>query len=121
MESPRWFDRSLPQTLQIATILLYMNAVFTILFSSKTPLILLPAVAEAVGAYGMANSKKWGYILAVVGAIFPVLILLFYVIAYRINLISLILAEPLTIMFEAALIALLLHPQSREHQKLWFH
>lgn len=121
MESPRWFDRSLPQTLQIATILLYMNAVFTILFASKTPLILIPAIAEAAGAYGMANSKKWGYILAVAGAVFPLLILIFYVVAYRINLFSLIFAEPLTLMFEIALVALLLHPQSREHQKIWFH
>jgi hypothetical protein len=121
MESPRWFDRSLPQTLQIATILLYMNAILTILFAPKTPLILLPAIAEAAGAYGIANSKKWGYVLAVAGAVFPLVILVYFVIAYQINIISLIFSSPLTIMFEVALVALLVHPQSREHQKIWFH
>lgn len=121
MESPRWFDRSLPQTLQIATILLYMNSALTILFSSKTPLILLPAVAEAVGAYGMANSKRWGYILAVVGAAFPLALMLLDIATFGASFLSVIFASPLTIMFEVALLALLLHPQSRTHQKIWFH
>lgn len=121
MESPRWFDRSLPQTLQIATMLLYMNAALTILFSSKAPIVLLPAVAEAVGAYGIANAKRWGYILAVAGALFPLLLLVIDIFTFGTSLFSLILASPLTLMFEIALAALLLHPMSREHQKIWFH
>ncbi|NNN19495.1 MAG: hypothetical protein HKL84_06520 [Acidimicrobiaceae bacterium] len=121
MDSPRWFDRSLPQTLQIATLLLYMNGVVTVLFSAFAPFILLPAVAELVGAYGISNSKRWGYITAVVGAIFPLLILLIDAVSFRISIFSIIFSSPLTLIFEIALVALLLHPQSREHQKIWFH
>ncbi|MDA8080571.1 MAG: hypothetical protein M0Z96_03015 [Actinomycetota bacterium] len=121
MESPRWFDRSLPQTLQIATLLLYMNALLTILFSPGSPLILLPAIAEAVGAYGIANSKRWGYITAVVGAVFPLMLLLIDAGTFGISIFSIIFSSPLTLIFEIALVALLLHPQSREHQKIWFH
>lgn len=121
MESPRWFDKSLPQTLQIATLLLYMNAVFTILFAPRVPLILLPAVAEAVGAYGISNSKRWGYILAVVGAVFPLLLVLVQTLSAGAGLLAVIFSNPLTLMFEIALVALLLHPQSRDYQKIWFH
>lgn len=121
MESPRWFDRSLPQTLQVATMLLYFNAALTILFSPHTPILLIPAVAEAVGAYGMANSKRWGYIIAVAGAIFPLVLLLIEVLTFGASLLAVLFGNALTLMFEIALVALLLHPQSREHQKIWFH
>ncbi|MDA8271787.1 MAG: hypothetical protein M0Z39_10405 [Actinomycetota bacterium] len=121
MDSPRWFDRSLPQTLQIATLLLYMNAILTILFSPASPFVLLPAVAEAVGAFGIANAKRWGYILAVIGAAIPLLLLLIEAASFGTSFLSLIFSSPLTLIFEIALLALLLHPQSREHQKIWFH
>lgn len=121
MDSPKWFDRSLPQTLQIATILLYMNAILTILFSPGSPLLLLPAAAEAVGAFGIANAKRWGYIMAVAGAAFPLALLLIDAASFGVSFLSLIFSSPLTLIFEIALLALLLHPQSREHQKIWFH
>ena len=120
MDSPRWFDRSLPQTLQIATLLLYMNGIVTLLFSSFAPLVFLPAAAELVGAYGISNSKRWGYITAVVGAVFPLLILAIYAVSLQISIFKLIFASPLTLVFEIALVALLLHPQSRQHQNIWF-
>lgn len=120
MDSPRWFDKSLPQTLQIATMLLYMNAVLSLLFSSHSLLVLLPAVAEAVGAYGIANARRWGYITAVAGALFPLAILLIEMLTFGASIFSIIFSNPLTLMFEVALVALLLHPQSREHQKIWF-
>ena len=121
MDSPRWFDRSLPQTLQIATLLLYMNAILTILFSPASPFLLLPAVAEAVGAFGIANAKRWGYILAVIGAAIPLLLLLIEAVSFGTSFFSLIFSSPLTLIFEIALLALLLHPQSREQQKIWSH
>lgn len=120
MESPRWFDKSLPQTLQIATVLLYMNAVLTIIFPASA-LMLLSAVAEAVGAFGISNAKRWGYIIAVIGAIFPLAIILIDTLTFGVSIFSLIFSSPLTLIFEIALVALLLHPQSREHQKIWFH
>jgi hypothetical protein len=106
----RYFDPSQPQTLQIATILLYIQAVFALL-----DLRLLVAVGCAAGAFGMANGKKWGYGLSLVVAGLELLLIfvgadLDFVIQY--NIISL--------MFSVALLLLLVHPQSREYQRIWF-
>lgn len=105
----RYFDPSQPQTLQIATILLYIQAVFSLL-----EFRILITVACAAGGYGMANGKKWGYGLSLVVAVFQLLILflggLDFVIQYRV----------ITLMFAVALLALLVHPQSREYQRIWF-
>ena len=52
----RFFDPSQPQTLQIATMLLYLDAFFAFLnpFGFAIPF----AVIYAACAYGMANGKK---------------------------------------------------------------
>ena len=60
----RFFDPSQPQTLQIATMLLYLDAVFAFL-----GLLLLYAVGYGAAGYGMANGKKWGYGLALAVAV----------------------------------------------------
>ena len=80
MQTRRWTNPSQPQTLQIAVILLYLNAVFGLLLRSYTPFYetyrwigtglanyaaLLSFVGMAVSAYGIANERKWGYRLGV--------------------------------------------------------
>ena len=108
----RFFDPSQPQTLQIATILLYMQGVFAFLALS-----LLFAGGYGGAGYGIANGKKWGYALALVMA--------------ALQLLSIVAGQSLTavlrspngtieLMFAVALLALVLHPQSREYQKIWF-
>jgi hypothetical protein len=108
----RWLDRTQPQTLYIAVILLYINAVFGLI--SGLSLIALAIVAGQVAAgWGIANEKKWGYLLGIVMACLPfILRILFLHNPFATTLISL--------MFEVALVALLLHPQSREYQRIWF-
>jgi len=64
----RFFDPSQPQTLQIATLLLYIEGVFAFL-----GLALLFAVGYGAAGYGMANGKKWGYLLALVIAVLRLL------------------------------------------------
>ena len=104
----RFFDPSQPQTLQIATVLLYIDAFFTLLVS-------LPfAVVFAASGYGMANGKKWGYILALVVAVLRLVLLLAG------KTMTEALNDPIGLMFGIALVALLLHPQSREYQKIWY-
>jgi hypothetical protein len=105
----RYFDPSQPQTLQIATILLYVQAVFALLGFR-----LIITVACAAGAYGMANGKKWGYGLSIVVAAFELLILLAG------GLDAVFQYQTISLMFAVALMALLLHPQSREYQRIWF-
>jgi hypothetical protein len=110
MSANRWLDRTQPQTLFMAVILLYVNAAFLLL----SGLVLLPVAVGGVAAgYGIANEKKWGYGLGIAMAVLPfVLQLVFLGNPFATNLINL--------MFEIALLALLLHPQSREYQRIWF-
>lgn len=118
MQQRRWLNQSQPQTLQIAVFLLYINSAFLafyLLIGIGAAEIALPIIIGQVAAgYGIANERKWGYILGVVMAFVPfVLPLLFGRSPFEdINLI--------TLMFDIALVALLLHPQSRDYQRIWF-
>ena len=132
MQTRRWTNPSQPQTLQIAVILLYMNAVFGLLLRSYTPFYetyrwlgtgfanyaaLLSFVGMAVSAYGIANERKWGYRLGV-GLTCAEVVLLLIGIGDLANLLR---AENLiTTLFTVARAALLLHPMSREYQRAWF-
>lgn len=120
----KWLDRSQPQTLYMATILMYFNAALSLVFmlsyigrtifgveSAAIGLALLLIAGQVVGALGIANEKKWGYILAVVVAC---LLLAQTILAYGAG-------QLLTLIFEIALLALLLHPQSRSYRRIWFH
>jgi hypothetical protein len=112
VQTRRWFDPRQPQTLQIATMMLYFHAAFSILdlISGRAPL-LLPALAGAVGASGMANERKWGYQVATIAAV------------ARLAL-PFVLGGPgesiFGFMLAIAVVALLLHPQSRDYQRIWY-
>jgi hypothetical protein len=111
----RWFDPHQPQTLQIATLLLYMQGVFDLLLGGMATLLgLVVLVCSLAGAFGMANAKKWGYVLALVAALVPVLGWLDE------GLDVLRGGYIITVMFQVALIALLVHPMSRNYQKIWY-
>jgi len=117
METRRWTNPTQPQTLQIAVFLLYINAVFSVL--SFSPLSLLLAVGEASAGFGIANERRWGYWLGVGVATLGLLPAVLYVMANGIgsvlNLLFLI-----SIVFPVALFALLIHPMSRDYQRIWF-
>jgi len=111
----KWVNQYQPQTLVIATILLYIDAVFWLIylaggFPAETALI--AAVTMGVGGWGIANEKKWGYGLAVFGALLNLLWPLLYGLS--------IFTNPLNLLFSGALVALLLHPMSRDYQRIWF-
>ena len=117
MERRRFLNPAQPQTLVIAVYLLYFHAVFTLfnlLVIGVFPLLYLASVVGgAVAGYAIANERKWGYVLGIVMAVFP-FALRFY---YSGNPLS---ANLISLMFEIALLALLLHPQSRDYQRIWF-
>ena len=118
MERRRWLNPAQPQTLQIAVFLLYINAAFTILdmliATSFPPVLLLIVAGGILAGYGIANERKWGYGLGLAMAFLPFALRFFF------------LGNPiegsniLSLMFEIALVALLLHPQSRDYQRIWF-
>ncbi len=112
----RWIDPSQPQTLQIATLLQYLNAAMALLFLllGLYPAWFLLLVAEAPAAYGMANDRRWGYRLAVATSGLYLLL----------SLGAMLLGEGigvLNLVFSVALVALLLHPMSRSYERIWYH
>jgi MFS superfamily sulfate permease-like transporter len=108
--SLRWVDRSQPQTLLMATVVLYFNAALSVLTGGIFGPGLLLVLGQVAAGLGIANEKKWGYWLGVaVTALFVVILILFFSFAALINLI-----------FYGALLALLLHPQSRAYRRTWF-
>ena len=118
MNDYRWFNPGHPQTLQTAVILLYLEAVLGLLLGGYGgTLRILVCVAMAVGAFGAANDKRWGYGIAVAAAVSNVA-LVFLVLGVATALTNF---DPLlSLMFGGALIALLLHPMSRSYQRIWF-
>lgn len=112
-------NRAQPQTLQYAVFLLYANAVFLaldLLTAGRFPPLFILAVAGLVGGgYGIANEQKWGYLLGVGMAFSPFLLRWYYF-----GLGYVFAGGILGLMFEVALVALLLHPQSRDYQRIWF-
>jgi len=118
MSEQRFFNPAQPQTLQIAVFLLYLNGVLeflAVLLNSYLGLLgLVFVVGQPLAAFGIANERRWAYILGIVMAIAPFAVRFWY------------LGNPiagtqiLNLLFEVALIALLVHPQSRDYQRIWF-
>jgi len=118
-----------PQTLYISQILLYITAVGAVLFRSvgegwieALPLrylvVLLMTIGAGVGAYGIANARKWGYLLGVAAALAPFVIRL--EIIRRVDLFEMLRWNPIGLLFDIAIFAALVHPESRSYQKQWF-
>lgn len=137
MNNLRWVNQSQPQTLYLGTVLAYFRAVFIILFQQQVygllaadlfdniglgelfwdlmPLFL--GVALVGGALGIANEKKWGYFLATGAAIYAAVAVLWWMQrAEAFGNTSLL----IRLMFDGALVVLLLHPMSKEYRKIWF-
>ncbi|MFV0317496.1 MAG: hypothetical protein ACK5O2_11135 [Microthrixaceae bacterium] len=134
----RWYNPRLPQTLVIAQFLLYFDAFWALLdflsvaanprvqYTFVGRVVALASIAGYVyGAWGIANEKRLGYQVAIAASFLPL--------ASRV-INTLPVGGPLTnlgyiftggniisVMFEYALIVLLLHTQSREHAKVWFN
>lgn len=140
MPEARWTNNSQPQTLQIAVFLLYADAFFAALnlltsrggltnYLSAVPwgtaLVLAPVIGVFAGR-GIASEQRWGYHAGVAMAFFP---FVFWTLFFKLEVgfsVSESIENGITsrglisMMFEIALVALLLHTQSREYQRVWF-
>jgi hypothetical protein len=134
----RFFNRSFPQTLQVALILLYVRAFFSffeLAFNSDNVrlarglrpgwgvLVLLAMVALHVGAgYLMANERKVGYWMAIAAALSPLLLNLWLYSGLRgLSFYDKISGRStISLIFDVAFIAVVLHPMSRNYQRIWF-
>ncbi|MBA3653849.1 MAG: hypothetical protein H0W70_06600 [Actinobacteria bacterium] len=116
-ETRRWVNQGQPQTLQIAVFLLYINAAFgafDMLSYRVFPwFLLVPAIGGVLAGRGIANERKWAYFVAIAVSFMPFALRLYYGG-------GLLGASMLNLLFEVALVALLLHPQSRDYERIWF-
>jgi hypothetical protein len=94
---------------------LYWNAFLSLLDSffggGISKLYLLLMLLEAAGAIGIANSRRVGYNLAIAAAVLPLMILV---------ITGLGPGAVLPLLFDIALLFLLLHPMSRDFIRNWF-
>jgi hypothetical protein len=115
----RFFNPSQPQTLQTGVLLCYLSAVFGLVFgvAANSVIFALFIIAGlAAGGYGIANEKRWGYALAVAAAVLQVLM---YILVYGASIITDVFVL-LSFVFDVALVVLLVHPMSRDYQRIWF-
>lgn len=113
MNERRFLNQHQPQTLVMGTMLCYIQAFFALIAFSLFGLVF--AVGLGFGGYGIANDKRWGYGLAVAVAILQVMIVVAIAGDQGLNL-----GIALSLLFDVALVCLLLHPESREYQRIWF-
>ena len=123
MESRIWVNRNQPQTLYLAQLLLYFRGGFLLVFglllgAFLTVSSLVLAVGFVMAAYGIANERRWGYIVGVVVAALTLAGSLLEVIQ-DINNLSRTFSQLIGLLFDIALVALLLHPMSRNYQRYW--
>ena len=136
MQTRRWVNQSQPQTLVFATFLLYFDAVLAFVFQQSTNIgaallgpngdagmadlldtvgLLLVIVGGIAAGYFISNERKLGYYLGIAVAVLPLVSILLLVLRFdnvRPDLVGLL--------FQIALVALLLHEQSRSYVRLWF-
>ena len=122
MNQYQWVNPHQPQTLYMATILCYIDAVFGLLpgfgIIAKSVLIALFVIAGlGAGGWGIANEKKWGYALAVAAAVVQVGALIGVV---GLGGVLTNMGVLISFGFDVALVVLLLHPMSRDYQRIWF-
>lgn len=116
----RWTNPSLPQTLQIAVLLLYITAFFGVLrglIAIGHPLgvfLFLTGLIAFAGAAGLVRERRAGYWLASLYAVLDVAGEVVGMLSEFSgwDLIGLLLA--------VALVALLVHPMSRAYSRIWF-
>ena len=120
MQPRVWVNPRQPQTLYIAQLLMYFRGGIALVFGvllgrSLTVLSLLFAVGNVMAAYGIANERRWGYKLGVaVAALALVGSLLVLIDSF-----TRVWSQLIGLLFDVALVALLLHPMSRGYQRYW--
>jgi hypothetical protein len=112
----KWIDKSQPQTLQGAVLFSYLSAGLAVLtFLALGAGLSLVLVLLAGAAYGIANERRWAYWAAVVlSCVYLLAQLAVFVFGGGFG-------GLLSLIFALLLVALLLHPQSRQYERVWFH
>ena len=121
METRVWVNPRQPQTLYIAQLLMYFQGGFSLVFAmlgarSLSIYLLVIAVGKVMAAFGIANERRWAYKLGVVVAAIPLVLVALLAATEGLGWLW---ADLIGLMFDIALLALLLHPMSRNYQRYW--
>ncbi len=124
-----WHNPYLPQTLQVAEIILYFSNILSIVFiglqGGITLSILAITALQILAAFGIANLRWWGIILGVVSVAFQSVRLTFLALQYGVSIFDVLKYflsgnQIINTMFTVAILVLLLHPMSRSYAKANF-
>jgi hypothetical protein len=124
-----WINNRQPQTLYLSQLLLYFGAVSALIFGStgvgvfesgllRLLLQLLLTFGAAAGAFGIANEARWGYRLGVAAAVAPFAVRIGF--WQQFGLSEALQWNTLGLIFDIAILALLLHRDSAEYQRIYF-
>ncbi len=137
LDRKKWFDRMQPQTLAIATWLLYINGAYSLIAlidnnrwsymlqrnSFADLLSVVACAAYIAGPFLMANGKKLGWYVSLIAGFSPFVLRAYVKLSYgflNIPLIWVFKGQSLiNFAFEAALCALLLHAMTRSFVNRW--
>jgi hypothetical protein len=136
LDPKKWFDRMHPQTLAIAMFLLYIDGSFAVvalldksgeigflrlLGGLNLLFALCMVVAYIGGAFLMANGKRLGWIIAVAASFSPFIARQLITLSTNYEDTTWVLTGGDTIgfLFDAALVALLLHSMTQQYVKRW--
>ena len=104
----------------MAVMLLYMISVLSlieaIIFGGIGFALLIPVVGQVGGAFGVANDSKIGYGVAILFPLLAVGLTTYLVVRHH----AVNAGVVITFITYIALLALLLHTQSREYARIWF-
>ena len=110
MQTRRWVNRYQTQTLVLGNVLLYMEGVFNI---ARGTFFALIGAGMLLAGYGIANDKKVAWKLGVGTSFLSILM--------RLTAQNIGFNVIFSLVFPIALLTLLIHPQSREYQKIWLN
>jgi len=112
----QWLDRSHPQTLYMANVLLYFNAAWWLLYLLLgAPEFGILAVGAVFAGLGLANEKRLGYWGAIAIAVLNLLMLLDAFLQAPASI-----GVVVSLIFAIVLLVLLLHPMTRSYVRIWF-
>ena len=112
----KWMDKTQPQTLQAAVLFSYINAGLAVLYLFAVglgPWVVLLLLGGA--ALGIANERRWAYWGAIIlSGLYLLGQVVYFVTGGGFS-------GLLNLLFAGVLFALLVHPQSRQYVRIWFH
>lgn len=127
-ESRVWFNSRVPQTLYVSQVLMYIQGGLVVAAGALTPRIsiltfwglvywLMNGPGKIAGAFGIANRRRWGYLLGIAATATP---LLARIIEFATTLrLSGLWTAPIGLAYDITLMVALLHPRSIQEVRSW--